>query len=424
MDENQTIKTEFTEEDIANAHNDNTTIVQDLKNDGNDVISKFQNAKELADKGDYLSYKKGVGIAQESIKDLAKLILYQEIVEGRLSQVFDIVDRTKDGFIKNGNAKEYIAKLTTGTSTYLPEKFIPDAQTKKYVEKYFLQVYDDKDTLNPKAYQFMKEMTLNQREWLPYFLSGTLSEFMNYLREELYKCYKVYMFQKFCTLITTLEPVNAECKMTGTATNMFDALVKDVIPVFEKMTQYNSQYMQGESKQVLSSKASDILIIMSTKNASQLKNGILTQLFNANMLGPDGKSLKRENLCVLGNIITIGDSNSIITDTKTEWVDDNTIYLVDISYIKSVMQIEDTEVQHFARNMTTYLVNHIWGVMDILPWCKFFKYTNPNLSTLPAEEVDARAYATEKEIAKVVKKLDEEHKLEVERAKKLKQEKK
>ncbi len=255
-------------------------------------------------------------------------------------------------------------------------------------------------------------------------LAGTLSELMNELRAELYETYKIYMFNKLAKIIVDDTMDNPECIINGTAPDLFMGLVKDVLPNIEKMTQYNTKFMVGQSEKPLKSNINDILIFMSTKNASQLKNGIQTQLYNANLLGANGKTLTQENLTVLGNIIEIKGSNETIKDTGKEWIDDSTIIAVDISRIKSVLQITDTETQHFARNNITYLVSHLWGAIDILPWCKKFIYKNPNLSLLPAEEVKANAKEVEKAVKAEFKRQEKAHQEEVKRAKELTESKK
>ena len=74
-----------------------------------------------------------------------------------------------------------------------------------------------------------------------------------------------------------------------------------------------------------------------------------------------------------------------INEVGTEWLDDNTIIVVDISRIKHIIQIDENATQGFAANLTEYLAKHVWGVIDIMPWCKKIVYKNSNLRSIPTQ---------------------------------------
>lgn len=378
----KTIEEKKTKEQIENMKESNYDVASKYaKSKGyNDINELTNNIKEKISSNDTVEKNIGLKIAQETITDLAMLILYQEIYETNLPSEYDLVDMTNDGYIENGNAKEYIADLITGTTTFKPDMFNPDKQTVKKLEKYILQMYDAGGTLNPKAHQFKKSQTLIESEWVPYFLSGKLQDYMNKLRSHLYKAFKIFRYNLLCKMITESTPNKI---INGKAPNMFDALVNEVIPNINKMKQLNSEYNYQDSKFLYTSDMSDIIVIMSNKNKTLIENGIKTQLFNANLLGADGKTLSPSNIVCLGNKINMTDEDTIVSDSGVEWVDDNTIYVLDISRIKTCFQINKSASQFYANNITTLIVSHIWFVMDILPWCKFFKYTNSNLSVLP-----------------------------------------
>lgn len=337
-------------------------------------------AREMMNSDDSTIRQLGKRLAVETISDLAQLILYQEIESLSLPSEYDIVEKTNDGYITEGNAKEYIASLLTGNTVYNPTNFNPDKQTLKQLNKYIIQMYDAGGALNKNAFQFLKQLTLPEGQWIPYFKSGKLSSYMNILRNEIYKSFKVYLSNMLFNKITT---TTYKKTISGSATNMFDCLVSEVIPNINKMTQLNSEYNIVESQVIDTANMDDIVVIMSNKNKTLIQNGIKTQLFNAELLGPSGKLLKPENIVCLGNKINLTDEDTVASDSGTEWVDDNTIYVIDISKIKTIYQVNSNASQFYARNITLYIALHVWGAMDILPWCKAFKYTNTNLSTLP-----------------------------------------
>lgn len=345
--------------------------------DINEITDK---ARNMINSKDTTTKAMGVRIAQETITDLAQLILYQEIESLSLPYEYDLVERTNDGYIENGNAKEYIVDIPTGNTTYVPTNFNPDKQTLKALNKYIIQMYDAGGALNSKAFQYLKELTLVEAQWMPYFISGKLNEYMNILRGVIYKNLKIFLSNKLFNLITT---TNYKKTISGSANNMFDSLVSEVIPNINKMLQLNSEYNVVESQVVDTARIEDIIVVMSNKNKALIENGIKTQLFNAELLGPWGKLLKPDNIVCLGNKINMTDQDTAIVDSGTEWVDDNTIIVLDISKIKTLYQVNKTASNFYARNLTTYIALHVWGAMDILPWGKGFKYTNINLSKLP-----------------------------------------
>lgn len=322
----------------------------------------------------------GKAAMQEVIKDLVPLILYQEIYESSLPASYDFEAKIRDNeMIRNGNGKEFVVDLLTGIETYSRNKFIPDEQTYKDVEAYLIQMYDESKELSPQGYQFQKDLTLTPQEYIPYFLSGKLEEYMSKLRSQLRKAYKIFIADKLFTKLTTITPQKI---IDGTSENMFDCFVKEIFPAIEDMQLLNSGYNYRETNFIDTSNLEDIYIIMSAKNKSMMKTGIASQLFNAQLFNVEGK-ISDDHILVLGNKMTIGDSKTVIKDSGTPWVDDNTIWVFDVSKIKSVLQIDEISSQNFAKNMTTLISMHIWGALDILPWCKCFKYTNANLSKIP-----------------------------------------
>lgn len=322
----------------------------------------------------------GKRIAQGVIEDLVALCLQQSIMFTRLPEQYDLVDRVYDGTLTEGNSKEYIASLDTGNVTYEPTMFVPTKQTLKQQEHYLLQMYDSANSLNPKAYQFKKELTITEPQWIPYFKSGKLNEFISGLMESIYRSYKLFLFNKLATIISD----NTKGKIVnGSAGNLYDAL-QEFLPQVEEMYLLNSEFNAEQSSKVIDAKDErTILIFCSTKIKSLIKNGIKTQLFNAELLGAGAKTMTTDNLFNLGNKITIGDQDAILVDSKTPWIDDNTIIAVEINGIKHIDQLKEVQSQYFAANNTLYVAYHCWGVIDILPWAKKLVYKNNNLSTLP-----------------------------------------
>ena len=328
----------------------------------------------------------GKAIAQQTVQDLLLLCLRQEIMDNPLPDYMNLTERVFDGWMTEGNQKEYVADLDTGTSSYSNTPFVPANQTIQKLEQWTLQIYTKQSggqvQLSPQAYQFKKEQTLPVNEWLPYFKKNALNEYITKKQQSLNRAYKIFIYNKLCELIVA---ENGKV-ITGTATNLYDALL-ELAPEIDGMLMYNHEYnKEQQSKLAYTSKPSDILIFTSKKVRSAIMNGVKAQVFNANFIGTSERTYTYENVKCLGNRVTQGDQNTINT-IGNEWINDNTIIVVDISRIKHIIQVDENATQGFAANLTEYLAKHVWGVIDIMPWCKKIVYKNNNLRMIPTQVV-------------------------------------
>ena len=328
----------------------------------------------------------GKAIAQQTVQDLLLLCLRQEIMDNPLPDYMNLTERVFDGWMTEGNQKEYVADIDTGVSSYSNTPFVPSAQTIQKLEQWTLQIYtkngSSQPTLSPQAYQFKKEQTLPVNEWLPYFKKNALNEYITKKQQSLNRAYKIFIYNKLCELIVA---ENGKV-IQGQANNLYDALL-ELAPEIDGMLMYNHEYnKEQQSKLAYTSKASDILIFTSKKVRSAIMNGVKAQVFNANFIGTSERTYTYDNFKCLGNRVTQGDQTAINT-VGNEWLDDNTIIVVDISRIKHIIQIDENATQGFAANLTEYLAKHVWGVIDIMPWCKKIVYKNSNLRMIPTQVV-------------------------------------
>ena len=328
----------------------------------------------------------GKAIAQQTVQDLLLLCLRQEIMDNPLPDYMNLTERVFDGWMTEGNQKEYVADLDTGTSSYSNEPFVPEHQTMQKLEKWTLQIYtknnSNQEVLSPQAYQFKKEQTLPINEWLPYFKKNALNEYITKKQQSLNRAYKIFIYNKLCELIVA---ENGKV-ITGTATNLYDALM-ELAPEIDGMLFYNYKYnKEQQSKLAYAANSKDILIFTSRKVRSAIMNGIKAQSFNAQLVGTSERTYTYENVKCLGDRVTQTDQSTINT-VGDEWINDNTIIVVDISRIKHIIQIDENATQGFAANLTEYLAKHVWGVIDIMPWCKKIVYKNSNLRMVPTQVV-------------------------------------
>lgn len=348
--------------------------------------------KEITDKAnrmmeseDAIQRTLGKAIAQQTVQDLLLLCLRQEIMDNPLPNYMNLSERVFDGWMTEGNQKEYVADLDTGTTTYSDTPFVPQAQTMQKLESWTLQIYtrgtNGNVTLSPQAYQFKKEQTLPINEWLPYFKKGALNEYIAKKQNSLNRAYKIFMYNKLCEIIVA---ENGKV-INGTATDLYTALL-ELAPEIDAMLQYNNKYNKEQTSTLMyAANSSDLLIFTSRKVRSAIINGVKAQTFNANMIGTSERTYTYDNVKSLGNKITQGDQSTVNVDTGQEWINDNTIIVLDISRIKHIIQVDENATQGFASNLTEYLSKHVWGVIDIMPWCKKIVYKNSNLRMVPSQ---------------------------------------
>ena len=327
----------------------------------------------------------GKAIAQQTVQDLLLLCLRQEIMDNPLPDYMNLTERVFDGWMTEGNQKEYVADIDTGVSSYSNTPFVPSAQTIQKLEQWTLQIYtkngSSQPTLSPQAYQFKKEQTLPVNEWLPYFKKNALNEYITKKQQSLNRAYKIFIYNKLCSIITDKTKGKV---ITGTATNLYDALL-ELAPEIDGMLFYNYKYNADQSTKLpYAANSKDILIFTSRKVRSAIMNGIKSQSFNAQFVGTSERTYTYDNVKCLGDKVVQGDQNTVNTVTD-EWLDDNTIIVIDISRIRHIIQVDENATQGFAANLTEYLSKHVWGVIDILPWCKKIVYKNSNLRTIPTQ---------------------------------------
>ena len=341
-------------------------------------------ANELMESDNAIDRALGRAIAQETVQDLLLLCLRQEIMDNPLPDYMNLTERVFDGWMTEGNQKEYVADIDTGVSSYSNTPFVPSAQTIQKLEQWTLQIYtkngSSQPTLSPQAYQFKKEQTLPINEWLPYFKKNALNEYITKKQQSLNRAYKIFIYNKLCELIVA---ENGKV-ITGQANNLYDALL-ELAPEIDGMLFYNYKYnKEQQSKLAYAANSKDILIFTSRKVRSAIMNGIKAQSFNAQLVGTSERTYTYENVKCLGDKVSQTTQDAINT-VGDEWINDNTIIVVDISRIKHIIQIDENATQGFAANLTEYLAKHVWGVIDIMPWCKKIVYKNSNLRSIPTQ---------------------------------------
>ena len=341
----------------------------------------------------------GEEAARGAVESLLALCLKQVFMTESLPSMYqELVGKTNDGVMYAGNTKTYTVSNPTGITTYEKTAFIPTGLTTKDLNQFALNMYSNPSskTLSKWAYKFMKQQTLEIQEWLPFFKEGTLNTFISQIQRDIQDVYTLYMYAKVCEIITSesaTDDANNQAisgkVVNGNATNLFEAWI-EVLQHFNYMTQYNKDYNADQTnKHMYAANPEDLLIFVSNKVLTTTRNGILSQTFNAELMGAESKQLKPENLKTLGKKILISENSegTVLENTQDEWINDNTIIIVDISRIKHIVQFDQAGAQFFQKNVVNYISKNVWGAIAMLPWCKKLIYKNSNLTIAPTQVV-------------------------------------
>lgn len=359
----------------------------------------FENIKDLeasvASKlatGNVEQVNEGKALARKTVEELTMLILYQEIQTVNLRNL-DFANRFEDGYISEGNAKQYIINNPTGVDTYKPELFIPSEFTKTDVEEYPIQMYSANGTLNKdQAYQFRKEKTFMETTWIPYFKSGTLSTFVSMIRAEVQKVFQIFKYHNIMEFLTKTMVDKVKGKrntITGTAPDLFMALSDEVLPLLRELLTQNTKYNYSENSKFINMVAKeDLVVLVNPRIKEKLSSGIQSQTYNAHLIDLK-KIISDENMPEVGRKFNIpADLNSPITITDEFYVPEDTIIIFDRTMMKHVYQLMQPAVQSFAGNLSTTVQYHVWGARDYLPWGTFIVYKNENLKKIPSGKLE------------------------------------
>lgn len=320
--------------------------------------------------------------ARSTVEQLTKLILRMELFTTPNPDYMDrVLGYFNDGVVKEGNAKIYRFNNPTGNSAYVNSQFVPTALTTTDVDEFTIGMYQTNNTLSAQGYQFRKTLVYTEPQWIPYFKSGKLMEFIAELQENMNKTWKMNMFHRVMTLITTNNHIHKQ--VSGTAADAFAAWSQEILPEIRKMTTLSSNYNVGSTNtSLMLTNPSDLLIFAHPKTIQTLESGIKTQLFQAKFLDLKG-ILDENNFIDAGLTLNVGDESTKISVGTSYYIDETKIYVVSKQAIKHFSQIDRIETAFYGRNLATEFTMHKWGAIDFLPWGQAFVYTNPKLNTLP-----------------------------------------
>ena len=355
------------------------------RTNGHESIEDIINPIQANLNGSEVQQEMGRVAARAVVENLTKLILRMELFTTPNPDYMDrILGYFDDGVVKEGNAKIYRFNNPTGNSTYSNSQFVPTALTTTDVDEFTIGMYNQTgtgNTLSSQGYQFRKTLVFTEPQWIPYFKSGKLIEFIAELQENMYKTWKMNMFHRVMNLITGANHIHKQ--VSGTAQDAFGCWSQEILPEIRKMTTLSSNYNAGSTNtSLMLTNPSDLLIFANPKTIQTLEGGIKSQLFNAKFLDLKG-ILDESNFIDAGLTLNVGDESQKISVGTNYYIGENKIYVVSKQAIKHFSQIDRIETAFYGRNLATEFTMHKWGAIDFLPWGQAFVYTNNNLNTLP-----------------------------------------
>lgn len=331
-------------------------------------------------------------MATEFTSNLLLLVLVQELQKEYKLGPFRWVNKFDDQKITEGNTKQYIRQVATGADLYDVNIFAPVGITEPQQASATVSLYerqaDGTVKLGVNAYQFKKPITITAQQWIPFFTSGKLQEFIANVTELVNTTYEMFKISKVQTLIQNMIKTDSglfKKRITGTATDLLSAFTTEIYPQLTRMqSQISDDYnlLDTTPQSINSVYAEDVLLLMNQDVYTKFVGGVLAPVFN-NKLVDFGAFVPKENIIPVAKGLVVGDSKTAITATTADILDTNTIVVINKNSIKHLWWIDQTERQMWAENMAIQIVLHIWGAFGVIPWGQGFIYTNPNLNTLP-----------------------------------------
>lgn len=344
--------------------------------------------------------------AQGFLGTIAQKLIYQTISGATIdNEDMSFIDRFRGEIIEYGVGKEYNFVHMSGSEEENFDQFVPTAPTKETVINQVNTFLKPDNSLNKDgANAFMRKFTLSITTFSTkeYMLSDVkLQQFIQKLRDGLVNGAKQYVYNLiFDKLITASKAASVTpdgqklLKIEGTKTNMFDACI-EVCQHIRKLCKTGSRYQliqtNGDSPEnyVRSANLSDLVWIWSINNDELADRGIKSQLYQAKLWDPNSqKGISDSNVYTPGTKINLPDlttskANNYPKDSKEEWIDDNTIIVLENGALEYNVVWDKTESQYYTNNMTLQITYHLAGMVNFIKTMRGFVYTNANLNRLP-----------------------------------------
>lgn len=366
------------------------SLAQDRYNtDSASLVSKI--AADITS-GDTVKRVLAQQMATEFTSNLLLLVLVQELQKEYRLSPFKWVNKFDDQKITEGNTKQYIRHVATGADLYDATIFAPAGVTEPQQASTDFGLYerttDGNIKLGVNAYQFKKPLTITAQQWIPFFTSGKLQEFIANITDLINTTYEMFKISKVQTLIQNIIKTDSgifKKRITGTATDLLSAFTTEIYPQLTRMqSQISDEYNLFDTtpQSINSVDPEDVLMLMNQDVYTKYVGGVLAPIFN-NKLVEFSKFIPPENIIPVAKGLVVGDSKTAITATAADILDTSTVVVINKNSIKHLWWVDQVERQMWAENMAIQVVMHVWGAFGVIPWGQGFVYTNPNLNKVP-----------------------------------------
>ena len=340
--------------------------------------------------------------ATDFVNKLTQLVLYQQIDGEYNFDAYRYVNKFENTKIAAGNSKQYQRKILTGATSYDPNQFVPTTTTYPTGDVATISLYGSDGNLSTYGYQFKKGVSLQPQKWMTFFTSGKLQEFITETVNSLNQSYFLFRVSLIEKMIKDMKPTRTvaaggnytlsttkiQKNIVGTASNLLTAFTQEIFPEIQKMRFLTSEYninLNGTSTSLNSTSKNKLIMLMNTKTATKLQNGVIANVFNAQLVKPDN-FIDAENIYQVSKMLNFSttDETAPVTLQATDLLEEDEIIVLESDAIKSLYWIPgDEEANRFGQNMTTQVTLHAWGAMGFIPWGMGFYYTNKNMANLP-----------------------------------------
>ena len=366
---------------------DLTTLVNEVGNqiaeaEGKTMEEMYNGIKDQMNSKNEAVRNKGLRAAAQFVAQLTQLVLKQSIEHiGVDLERFNLLRFFRQETMDEGNSKQYILPLNTGTESYSDTPFVPNAHTDPQIEVKQINFFQANGNLTDNAYQYHKPLSIRAHEWTPYFKSNTLSDFVATIKAhmgESIQLLKLASAQKFIKDLAPNKEIDDQTSQD--AYEAFIELFKHIQNCYDFNIEYN---LNGTSKNVKPSTKENLVLFMNKNTINILMNGIKSRLPKGEIFQLS-RYINEDNIVPLGNILKHNTTSSeVIVVDAGEIIPETEIKVVDKRALLQFSKLSFSGEQLYNQNMTLQLDIHYWYKLDNLEWYKAFKYKCNNLTVIP-----------------------------------------
>ena len=360
--------------------NQNAALIAESEN--TTVENLYNNIRDGLNSKNPATVNKATKAAAAFVGQLTQMVLKQSIEHiGVDLERFNLLRFFRDESFNEGNSKQFILPLNTGTESYADTPFVPDAHTDPLIEFKQIDFFQPNGQLSDNAYQYHKPLSIRAHEWVPYFKANALSDFVATIKAhvaESISLLKIAATQKF------IRDLNIAKKVTDAiSTDAYEAFIK-LFDEIQNCYDFNTEYnLNGTSKNVKPSTKENLVLFMNKKTLNILLNGIKSRLPKGDIFNLS-RYVNENNIVPLGNILKHDtDSKTVIIVDAGEIIPDNKIKVVDKRGLLSFSKLYFSGEQLYNQNMTLQLDLHYWYKLDSLGWYKAFEFEADGLRVIP-----------------------------------------